>query len=283
MRRWLILTLVALPAFAQEAVAQTTEVKGPNLQDVLSARSYAMGNAFRAHGYGADALLGNPAALSVFRRYQVEATGAWDIDSNFGAGSLTIADSQTSELAAGISYQLVSFGGDEARRTAHLTTTAMALAISSWLHVGMSARHQVITGASETNSVTMSAGVIFRPWEYLSVGVSGHNLIGVANVDVPRYMVVSVSSMISLLTPMVEFKMDFAQPEPRYAFSAGVEWIAGEVLPLRVGYSYDGIVEDHFLGFGIGYFVQGSGIDLAYRHAIDGKGHLLAATIKLQF
>ena len=268
------------------AAAGQVVAKPPNLQDVMAARNYAMAGAYRTLGYGAEAITGNPAALSLFKRYTLEVSGAYDFKNQWGYGGISISDSITNEIAAGVAYQMVTLGNGENRRLAYLTTAASAYPLSQSFHLGVAVRHQVITGENNTNSVTMSAGLIFRPWEELCFSVSGHNLIGVWNDDVPRYFTFGVSSMIAgQFTPTAEVRADFNDPKgTKVAVSGGLEWLAGDTFPLRIGYSYDQISGTQHVGFGVGYFSEGSGIDLAYRHEINGtQGKMLALTIKIQF
>lgn len=267
------------------AAAAQTVAKPPNLQDIMAARNYGMAGAYRALGYGAEAITGNPAALSLFKRYTLELSGAYDIKHQWGYGAISISDSITNEIAAGVTYQMATLGNNETRRIAYLTTAASAYPLSQNFHVGIAMRHQVITGEDNTNSITMSGGLIFRPWEQLCFSVSGHNLIGVWSEDVPRYFSFGISSLLGgQFTPTVELRTDFNDPYARVAFSGGVEWLAADTFPIRLGYSYDQINGTQHVGFGLGYFTEGSGLDLAYRHEINGtEGKMLALTIKIQF
>ena len=191
----------------------------------------------------------------------------------------------TSEVAGGAEYQMVTLGDGPTRRTAFLTTVASAMAVTGFLHLGVAMRHQVITGFNETNSVTMSAGMIFRPLDELTFGLSGHNLIGVYNSDVPRYFSFAVSSLLAgQLSPTFELRADFNQPTARFAFTGGLEWLIADTFPVRIGYSNDRITNTQHLGVGIGYFNEGSGVDFSYRHELGGtEGRMLALTIKIQF
>jgi hypothetical protein len=271
----LVLSCAALGAWAQD-------VQGPDLRDVFHSRSLAMGGAFESLGYGADVASGNPAAMSIYKRYQIEASGSWDIPHGFGLATLALADS-TNWLAAGAAYQFVTYGAFE-RRWAHLTTGAFAVALADWLHLGFALRHQVLVGASSTNSMTANAGFIFRPTELLSLGFSGHNLVNNFNRDITRYFVASVSSQLfGQLSPAFDLRMDFNQPMARFAFLGGLEWLISQTFPLRIGYSYDGITNHQHLSFGVGYFLEGSGIDFSYRHELGGaEGRMLSATLKMQ-
>ncbi len=275
----LLMTVMAASAWAQTS----TPVVGPTLNDLQQARNIAMGGAFESLGYGAEVIAGNPAALSLYKRYQIEANGAWDVPSGYVTGGVALADSSSSALAMGISYNFMTFGAFD-RRWAHLTTVALAFAIADWLHIGLSGRHQVITGATNTNSITMGAGVILKPWDWLSLGFSGHNLIPNYNSDVVRYFVASVSSQIAgQLSPVFDLRMDFNQPTPRFAFMGGAEWLIASHFPLRVGYQADNIGHHQYISGGAGWFVDGSGFDLSYRHEIKGdEGRLIALTVKLQ-
>ncbi len=279
MRR-IFLPMLLLPV---AALAQPTQVT-PDLRDVGSARSLAMGGAYESLGYGTEALAGNPAAISIYKRYTMEAHGAWDIPLGYGFAGTGLIDA-TNELAAGVSYTFATFGGFD-RRWAHVTTLAASYAFSNLIHVGAALRHQAIVGASNTNSVTMNAGLLFRPIEYLSIGFSGHNLIGVYNKDISRYFVASVSGQFfNQLSPAVDVRMDFNEKDPKVAVHAGIEWLIAQIIPLRVGYQWDGVAtpNHHYISFGTGYFNEGSGIDLAYRHEIGGlNGRQLVLSIKLQ-
>lgn len=240
-----------------------------------------MGGAYRSLGYGAEAVTGNPAAMSLYKRYQVELSGSWDIPNGFGFGTLALADS-TTPVAAGVAYQFASYGGLE-RRSGHLSTFALAAALGELVHLGVAVRHQAITGATNANSVTGNAGVVVRPASWLSLGLSGHNLVATYNRDVTRYFAASASGLfLGQLSPAVDVRADFNAPSPRFAVHAGIEWLVAMALPLRIGYERDGIRGREHVAGGIGYFDAGNGIDLAYRHELGGsQGRMLALTLKL--
>jgi hypothetical protein len=278
----LLLCLVASVAAGQEMDPVVTPPAGPDLRDLMHARNLGMGGAYMSMGYGAETIGGNPAALSAFKRYQIEASGAWDVPNGMGYGTLGLADS-TNVLAGGISYHFVTFGGLE-RRWAHVTTVALSYSLAEWIHLGVAARHHVIVGASNTNSITMNAGLLVKPAPWLSLGVSGHNLINNFNKDITRFFVASASALIlGQLTPCFDLRADFNQASPRFAYQGGLEWLIAMTVPVRLGYQYDGIMNHQYLSAGIGWFTEGSGVDLAYRHEIGGaEGRLIALTVKLQ-
>jgi hypothetical protein len=271
----LLLVLVAPATFAQVQ-------SSPNLLDLMHSRNMAMGGAYESLGYGAEAIGGNPAALTLYKRYQIEATGSWDVPQGYGFGSVGLADS-TNPLAAGITYHFATYGADQ-RRWAHLTTLALAYAIGDLIHIGVAARHHVIVGVHPTNSISVNAGLIVHPVSFLTFGFSGHNLISVYNVDIPRYFVASISAQIvGQLSPAFDLHMDFNQANPRLSYHAGIEWLIAQTFPVRIGYEFDGIGNHQYLAGGIGWFSDGSGVDVSYRHELEGQGgRLISLTLKLQ-
>ena len=116
-----------------------------------------------------------------------------------------------------------------------------------------------------------------------SRGFSAHNLIPVANPLVNRFFALSTSASFGLFTASFEWRMDFNASFPRWAWATGVEWIAGEVVPIRAGFVWDNITGTRYVSGGLGFFTNGSGVDVSYRHELGGyNGRLIAVTIKLQ-
>ncbi len=279
----------ALPALADEGDPvpepefPPVSIPEAGFRDVVHARTLAMGGAFRAVGLGADAVLGNPAAMSLFKRYQAELSGSYDLQSRFGFGSAAVLDSVTNQVAAGISYAFVSLGQGEEHRFAHLTTVAAGMPLSEVIHLGFSTHHLVESGARTSNAITIDAALLLR-FSSLAISFSGHNLIDIHNPDMGRYFVGSVGWMGGAFTLVGDVKMDFLETTtPHFAYSLGGEFIAGESFPLRAGFMIDTITDNRYISFGAGYLSQGSGIDLAYRHELGGKnGRMLALTLKIQ-
>jgi hypothetical protein len=270
----------ALSALAQNELDPSV---GPDLRDLMHARNLSMGGAYESLGYGAEAIGGNPAALSLAKRFSGELSGTYDIATQYGVGSVALVDSRTSQVAAGISYHFATFGGSE-RRWSHISTLALSYPLAPWLHIGVAGRHYFLLGASSTNAVTMNAGVILKPVSFISLGLSGHNLISPLNRDVPRYFVASVSGQFfGQVTPVFDLRLDANGVSARTGFHGGLEWVVAETFPLRIGYEYDGIAGHQFLSGGLGLQVDGTGVDVAYRHELQGdNARMLAATIKIQ-
>jgi len=247
-----------------------------------------MGGAYEALGYGVETIGGNPAGLSLYNRYQIEANGLWDVPQGYGVGSLAVADS-TNPLAMGISYHFVTFERPTGRTFGHLTTVALSYAFGDLIHLGFATRHHVLVGPKAANSITVNAGIIAKPAQWLTLGFSGHNLIHVFNPEITRYFVASIGvQILGQLTPAFDLRMDFNQIVggvmiPRLAYHGGVEWLIAQAFPIRIGYQFDNIQNHQYISAGVGWVSEGSGIDFAYRHELGGtEGRMLSLTLKMQ-
>lgn len=273
MRLWPLFALVPSLALSQAEA---------DLRELMHARNYAMGGAYRALGLGAESVYGNPASLALYKRYQVELSGALDTSVPFGFGTLSVVDSATSDVAGGVSYHFVSLGRGEGRTVAHLSTLSFALPLSGAVHLGVSGHHALFAGASEGNVLTGDAGLLIRPTPSLTVSFSGHNLIDTQREQLPRYFVLSSGLVAGLLSIAADVQSELGNAlNPSYA--AGIEYIVGQATPLRAGYTYDSRRGTHLVSAGLGLLTEGGGIDLAYRHELGGaQSRLFALTLKVQ-
>lgn len=273
--------LIAL-CVSTAALAQPSE----DLRDVMSARAYGMGGAYRALGLGTESVLGNPAAMALFPSYRVEGTGAWDANSKEGLLGISVLDASTSRLAMGVDYHWVSLGRGGARSSAHLSSLGVGLPLNQSVMVGAVARYLRLSGeARYVNSVTADAGLLLRLSPSFMAGVSAHNLIDTGNSELTRYFSGHVGFLTQQLTVAGDVRADFVTNEKStFTYNAGVEYLFGQLLPVRAGYSYDGFQKVSQLSTGLGFVTEGGGgLDIAYRHDLgSGTGRLLALTIRLQ-
>jgi opacity protein-like surface antigen len=256
-----------------------------DLRDIQSARAYAMGGAYRALGLGSEAVLGNPAAMALWKMYRMELHGSWDTSGKDAFGGVTIMDAKTSDLAAGLDYHILSLRSGEGRSTGHFSTLAFALPITPGVLIGSSIHYLRLTEPQRSNASTVDVGVLLRFSDSFTTGFSAHNLIDTNNVELTRYYSLHAGYLTGLLTLAADVRADFESQARRVlTYSAGAEYILGQALPVRLGYTYDGFQKASQLGVGLGFMTEGGGgIDLGYRHDLGGqKGRLLALTIKMQ-
>ncbi len=271
-RGWLVQILLS-PALA---FAQSE----PNLNDLMRARNYAMGGAYRAIALGGEAITGSPAALALRRRYEFELAGAFDPQTKFGYGSVAIIDSQTTDLAAGLSYHFASLGVGELQRSVNLLTLAFAAPVSENFFLGGGVKYLIESGSVSANAITIDAGLLVRLSEGLLVSINGQNLVDVGKPDLKRYYGLGLAYVAGPMTAAADLRADFTGSSARFAYHGGLEYILGGAFPLRAGYSRDNILSTQYVSGGLGFFGKGGGIDVAYRHEIGGAdGRLLALAL----
>ncbi|MBN8228878.1 hypothetical protein JYK02_15320 [Corallococcus macrosporus] len=277
----LCLTLSAVPLAALGATTERAE----ELRDVASARSLGMGNAFRATGLGADALLGNPAAMALFPAYRIEGTGAYDPRNKEGYLGISLADSSSGRLALGVDYHWLSLGRGGARTKSNLSTLGAALPLSQSLIIGLSGHYLRLNGQQRfANSITLDAGLLVRLSEQLTVGVSGHNLIDTDNVELTRYFTAHTAYVGPALVVAFDVRADFETRDSTVlTYNTGAEYTLDQTIPLRAGYTYDGFQRLSRLSVGTGYLSPGGGgVDLAYQHDLGGlNGRMLSLTLRI--
>ncbi len=274
-RRIVFLALVLGPLASLAA-------EGPTVRDLMQARSFAMGGAYRALGAGTEVVDGNPAAIGLQKRYLIELSGAWDPRNPFGFGSIGVLDSVTSPLAAGLSYRLVSLGTGDTQRTAHINTAAFAMPFGQALHIGVSTRHILMTGAREANSMTGDAGLLLNLGGFV-LSFAGHNLIDIGNDEFQRYFSASTGFVARTFSLAVDVRGDFNEPDPRFSWGAGGELVLGGVFPIRGGYSFDALSQARRVSGGLGFLIDGGAVDASYSHELGGaKSRLLALTLRMQ-
>ncbi|MEN9799206.1 MAG: hypothetical protein RL653_2902 [Pseudomonadota bacterium] len=273
----LLLLLAAANVFADES-------GGPDLRELSTARALGMGGAFRSLGVAGEAVVGNPAAMSLYRRYTVDVTGAYDLASKYAFGNATIVDSQTNVLAAGVAYHLVSLGTGELQRLTHHNTLALSFPLSDNLLIGTSGKYLLQSGAQSANAVTLDVGIIVRMLG-LVLGFSGHNLVDISNPDATRYFALAASYSNGMdFNLAVDVRSDLGpRAAETFVLNAGVEYAVGGVFPLRAGYSWDRRLGRQDVSAGVGFVVDNTGVDVAYRREITGgDGQMLLVTLRLQ-
>jgi len=275
MRRALLLPLLLHPLIA---LGQNET----NLSDLMRARNYGMGGAYRAIALGGEAITGSPAALPLRRRYEFELSGAFDSQTKFGYGSVSVIDTQTSDLAAGLSYNFASLGRGDQQRSVNLTTLALATAVTENVFIGVGVKYLLESGAVSANAVTMDVGLLVRLSDSLIASFTGQNLIDIRKRDLSRYYALGLAYVAGPLTVAADARADFTGPSTLFAYHGGVEYVLGAAFPLRAGYAHDNIIGTDYVSGGIGYAGKGGGIDFAYRHELGGNGgRLFALSLRL--
>jgi hypothetical protein len=273
---FLALLLRTVSAFAQPV----------GFEEALEAREVSMGGAYRALGTTAVGTDGNPAALGLYKLFQIDTGGAYDFGNQTWYLAAYARDSQSSPLAAGYSLhylsQPVATGpGTTTNVTGFQQVFAFAVPVADFVALGVSS-HWINESQLHINAASLDAGVAFKIAKVATIGFAGHNLINTNHpVQLGRYFDLSGGAHFGPVQLAIDIRSNFGpnQFHPKYSF--GTEVFLGSSFCLRAGVEWYTLPQSVFLTTGAGIVVDKGGFDLGYRQSLDGVGSLLVATLRV--
>ncbi|HXU74788.1 MAG TPA: hypothetical protein VN947_36075 [Polyangia bacterium] len=300
-----VAVLVSLVTFASPARAQ---------YDFVGVRAMGMGEAQRATATGASAVLMNPAGMSLVRQYVIEGMYGIKIESVGHHANLSVVDSITSRVAAGLFYSFIyetpkigfnwaggKIDSEQITRTGHAAGLSLSVPLGDHFIIGATAKYLHIDTTAplpmgtvpdhltldSVNSVTFDIGMILRLGQTFNIGLIGYNLwdhgsresplslgIGLAYVPIPALSinfdtVVNFTGFQNYRIDMMTGKVTLDQ-RTTARLGPGIEWLAGNKVPIRAGVVYDSGLPATYLTFGLGYLSTAFGVDLSYRAKVQG-------------
>jgi hypothetical protein len=300
-----LLALVSVVAIASTARAQS---------DFVGVRPMGMGEAQRATATGASGPLMNPAGMSLVRQYVIEAMYGIKVESVGHHANVSIVDSITARVAAGLFYSFIyetpklgfnwaggTIGSEQITRTGHAAGLSLSLPLGDHFILGATAKYLHIDTTAplpmgtvpdhltldSVNGVTFDIGMIVRLGDKFNIGLVGYNLwdhgsresplslgIGLAYVPLPSLSinfdtVVNFSGYQNYHVDMVTGKISLDQ-KTTARLGPGIEWVAGNKVPIRAGVIYDSGLPATYLTVGLGYLSTAFGVDLSYRAKVQG-------------
>lgn len=239
-----------------------------------------------------SAVMHNPAGMSRAYLYAAEVFYARDGQSRNVTG-VNIVDSKTQpKLAVGAAYGY-QFTDSDADVTAdgHDARLSFAHPLSDRIHVGLGLHYLTINretsveGATvdDIDGFTLDVGALIEIGGGLFIGAVGENLIEVENADLPRRAGGGVGISGEGFSAVVDVLADFGTDpdgKTKTVVAAGAEALLADVLPLRIGYEWNGATSESWLSGGVGFMTQGEGsnggqITIAYRQNLDQSDQYL--------
>lgn len=258
----------------------------PSTTDVLSARSLGMA-AMRGLAAGTDDIWLNPGAIAARRRYTAEIQYQTDQKSTTGDSAFygaSVVDSETGSLAGGFAWTRVDVPGSIGNRW----NLALAAPLAKGFYLGASGEYLTLGGAQNVRAGNVHAGLLWEVMEYFTLGVAGTNLIHTGHDLIAP---TGVAGGFSVGTDrLLHVAGDWrAQWDPagtvRNTWAAGAEVLAGDMFPLRAGWTRDEWRGGQWWSAGAGLVTSsGVALDLAWRQSIGGGNQrVLAVGLKLFF
>jgi hypothetical protein len=254
-------------------------------------RGLALGTGMRASAVSTSALAYSPAALSLGNLYHIEANLDYmaELDTvALGAGAV---DSSTSKVGAGIALRGFLSGDDGFNTDTRYDYDGLdgrlgvGLALSDAFALGVGARYVDISTEADADGdgeidedeelvqgFTMDASLRIVPVSSLQIDIAAQNFIDLdssfAPVMVNAGLALAVASALSLGMDVLTDMSSFDNPE--ITIGGGIEYLGGNSVPVRAGYSFDIAREIHTIGAGIGYTDQRIGLDIGLRQEVAG-------------
>ncbi len=278
---WAVAWILALSCLTSTAYAQDplTDPAQTNAADLETTRGLALGAGARASAVSSSALAYNPAAMALAPLYHVEsqvqfspAYGRWAFGGN-------VVDSMTNKLAAGMSF-IGTMGGDGSGYSGMDGRVGLAFPIIDSLAIGVSGRYLsygregdapagVDQDAPVGQGFTMD-GSIALSLDIVRIAAIAQNFIDIGSLLAPFRAGGSVALLIgdyfTISADALADLTSFVNPEA--LVGGGLEFLAGGIVPLRVGYRYDSGRAVHSITGGLGYVDQKFGVEMAIRQDV---------------
>lgn len=262
-------TLVAAPdtADAQEVAA--------------TSRASGMAEALTAGASGTSSVWHNPAGIASALMYAAEAAYAWDGPTNVNALQLGLVDTKSNRYvgaALAFTYENGSPKGEPSREAIHVRGGLAVPLLDGMIKLGSSLRYSAIDldDKEVLEALIVDAGIIVTPIEWLSLGVTGFNLVnGGYDRELPRTIAAGIAfASLGLgihLGADVLFELGPESPDDARTWRAGLEYFAADLIPLRAGFRYEEAVDEKSFTVGAGFRDAGTaiGVDAAYQHNLD--------------
>jgi hypothetical protein len=287
----LVAALAAAGARAEEPLAGTLKVMDP--------RSIGLAGALRASPGSCSGMYMNPATIAMLRGYHINLMYQYTSQDNLHNAGGAVVDSVTSQvIAAGLSLNYLR--ADE-RRTDHESWDArLAVAgnIADIFYLGATGRYIRVehdlesgnrgpngvhalpsSGGQQLDGLTFDAGAVLSLGGVVNIGVVGYNLSNPGSSYAPLQLAPGVAlTLFDVLIVEGDVVVDFtSHPEVNQEVDAGVELFIANVVPLRVGYRYDVLLDIHGIAAGVGYSDRSFAVDLGFQHDIRESGRMILA------
>ncbi len=266
---------------------------GYNYSQIETARTAALGGAGRAFGSSIDALHSNPANMVASRVYHVAGLAQFWSKAQQQTFTVSVVDSvaSRSRLAGGISVSWLFQDPDGLDRKARDVRGALALPVSDRISIGVAGRYLDLSqsgyprtrgvlppsvassglrGESMLKEFSVDAGVTLTPVDNFRIALVGTNLTDPGHSLLPLTFGGGAGFGTGLFTVEADFRADFTTyDETTYRSGGGLEVLAADRYPLRIGYGFDQGQESHALSAGAGYVSREFSVDATYRWALS--------------
>jgi hypothetical protein len=290
-------TTCAIPALAAAVLAllvlrphraraddchEIDKVECPKAVAAETARGIGLGTGARASAISTSALAYSPGALSLGNLYHIEGSVDYMSELKTVALGAAVVDSSTSKLGAGVGMRGF-LAGDNGLNGLD-GRLGIALSLSEAFSIGVGGRYIDLTSnvsdGDDTIEVelaqgfTMDASIRIIPTPGVQLDVAALNFIDRSSPYVPTTLsgglALAIGDALSAGADVIADMTSFEKPG--ITLGLGGEYLGGNTIPVRAGYSIDLARKIHAIGGGIGYTDQQIGLDIGVRQELERPG-----------
>lgn len=281
------IAVVTAARVAHADPSSTTVEQGYELGEIQHPRTIAMAGAQQAWGGSTSALFLNPANLTLYRVYHLEAIATFAPEARRQSYGGAIADSSTSRLAGGFGGTWSQMDPDGIKRSWTDLRLTLAYPLGDRFSVGVAGRYLRVdqrTGAGPlgaslasggtkddplVSEFTFDAGAAVAITEQLRLGVSGRNLTGVSTGLMPLGVAGGIGYSNGTFTVEADELVDFSTFNgARGRTMVGAEVLLADRFPVRGGYRFDAGMKTHAVSLGAGYVDKRFSIEIGGRRDV---------------
>jgi len=279
-----VLALLVLPSHRARAddCREIDKVDCPKPVAAETARGLGLGTGVRASAISTSALAYSPGALSLGNLYHIEGNVDYMSELKTVALGAAVVDSSTSKLGAGVGLR--GFLAGEGGLNGLDGRIGIALSLSDAFSIGLGGRYIDLTSdvadGDDTIEVklargfTMDASLRVIPTPGVQLDIGALNFIDRSSPYVPTTLTGSLAIAVGdamsagadVLADMTSFE------KPGITLGLGGEYLGGNTIPVRAGYSVDLARKIHAIGLGIGYTDQQLGLDIGLHQELERPG-----------
>jgi len=266
----LTLALVSGPAGAYEP-----------WMEPMGARGLGLGGAVIASGTGSDALIANPAAMSLVRSYIWENYYSYNNKTSGHTALTALVDSfKNDRLAAGLFTSMGSaepedaVSGVQMKEKTWRAGLALSLTFTDWLAVGVNGHYynykleDLPSGDVAEKFFTLDFGAIARIGEMFSIGAVAYDLLSDHSEERPYVFGAGVAARLFKNQLMLE--VDGLVEGKKPWIRGGAEFFFSQGIVIRGGGSRREFLDQTFVSGGLGYITKGSSVEFSLQQQLDG-------------
>lgn len=256
-----------------------------NEDDIIGAQAEGLAGAFRALAFDNSAIDLNPAGMALYPRIAFDLGYRMATDPKGSRYQLSIIDSLTSNLAAGMAYSLESAQLPESGKITRAQRFLMGFAlpvVPKTTFAGFTVRYLRMdypgdVAVPDLRAVTADFGVLIRPTRMLAVGMSINNIVDADRVELPM----NAGGGIGLIVPYegapflmlaADVTVDMGSTDKtQWGWATGGQASVGGGAWLRGGYAKSAATGQEHTAAGFTIAGERWGLDYATQFLRTGK------------